>query len=590
MKLEKADYIFIVLSLFVLYLNFSLLSELKQIPSPPYGGDYYNGLGGVLHIVDGGSVLESAQMVGEPPWVPWLYHLSVALLSMFTGLEPWMALVYFSLVIQVLALLVVYLFLQKFTGDKYISLFGPILFVAPFPLFKYSDFATWLIVPAFVFSLYLFMKKASVKRAISAGIMLGLMGLSNTQAFFVGFIVFGLFTLAFLFPELRKKKFETVRPYAVVILLGFLISLLFWFWPIFVYKGQTPNPVQDITSPDMSNPDYLWESISGSLNAFLFPFDSGIELVFTLLNLIGLVFLLNPKDENNRFVLVLVLALLIGVFHPLVTMPVFGLHLMNFMMAARLMPIVNVTLMTLGAKWVLDKAGDQRYLRQIIIFGLVLLALFHAFSSLGTMNSNQWIQYGKTELAPPYKELGDWIRTNTDVNDVFLTTNEGGFMMNALSGRKLVSYRRAHASPYTDMNKRMADQAVMVYGNDAAETGNLLEEYNVKYLIWSSRWMLDEFQFDEEGKLVGFFDPLSVPDEREYRTYWDENGVVYLTINMSLDPAPRKGVPIYDVMVALPTDPTFERPYSQALADHFTLKKVISYGGVDYFKIYEVKK
>jgi len=590
-ELEKADYIFIALALVLLYLNFSLLSELKQVPSPPYGGDFYNGLGGVLHIIDGGSVFDSAQMVGETPWVPWAYHLSVALFSIITGLEPWAALVYFSLVIQILAMPLIYFLLQKITNDKYLSLFGPVLFVSPFPLFKYSDFATWLIVPAFVYSLYLLMEKATLRRAIFSGIMLGLMGLSNTQAFFVGFILFGLFLIVFLLPKLREKlDFETIKPYAVVLVLGTLISILFWFWPIFVYHGETLNPVQDITSPDMHDSGYLWKSISDSLNSFLFPYKFGLSVVFTLLNLIGLgVVLKNLKEDKNKFILVLVIALLIGIFHPLLTVPLFDLHLMNFMMAARLLPTINIILMTIGAGFILNKINGQKYAKWAVIIILIALALMQVLSSLEAKNEDQWIEYGKTELPQPYADLADWIRTNSDVNDVFLTTNEGGFMMNALTGRKVVSYRRAHASPYTDMNKRMADQAVMVYGNNSAETIKLIEEHNVKYLLWSNRWMFDEFQFDEQGRLVAFYDPLNVPNEPEYRQYWSDNQVMYITLNMSLDPAPREGVPFYDMIVALPTNPTPDMPYSPVLVQQFTLKKTISHDGVDYFRIYEVR-
>ncbi len=590
MKPDKADYLFVAIALFLLYLNFSFLGELKQIPSPPYGGDYYNGLGGVLHIIDGGSVFDSAQMIGETPWVPWFYHLSVALFSVVTGLEPWAALIYFSLIIQVLSLITAYILLQKITGDKYLSLLGPILFTIPFPLFKYSDFATWLVVPAFVLSLYLLLEKTSMKQAVFAGIMLGLMGLSNTQAFFMGFIIFAMFLLVFILPKLRENFMETAKPYAVVFIIGVLVSMLFWFWPIFVYHGQTVNPVQDITSPDMTNPDYLWSSISDAINNLLFPYKTGIGIVFTLLNLTGLGFLLKLKDANNRFVLVLFISLLIGIFHPLVTMPLFSLHLMNFMMAARLTPTLNIILITFGARSVLNNFGKQKNIRLGITTLMIILALTLSMSSIDAKNSDQWVQYGKTELAPPYAELAGWIRSNTDVNDVFLTTNEGGFMMNALSGRKVVSYRRAHASPYTDMNKRMAEQAVMVYGNNSAETTRIIEEYDVEYVIWSNRWINDEFNIDEQGQIVGFFDPLDVPNEPEYRNYWNANGVIFIELNMSLDPAPREGVPIYDVIVAFPDEPTFDRPYSQTLENKLVLKKTISYGGLDYFRIYEVKR
>ena len=64
---DKADLLFAVLLVFILFTSNNLISEFKQIPSPPYGGDNYNGLGGVIHILDGGNILDSSQMKGEVP-------------------------------------------------------------------------------------------------------------------------------------------------------------------------------------------------------------------------------------------------------------------------------------------------------------------------------------------------------------------------------------------------------------------------------------------------------------------------------------------------------------------------------------------
>src|SRR3989344_8578193 len=108
-RFSYGDILFLLVSLVMLSYTFGFVTQLKQIPSPLYGGDYYNGLGGVIHILDGGSILNSAQMAGEIPWVPWLYHLSVAIFSRITGIEPMMALIDFSVIIEVLALAVIYL-------------------------------------------------------------------------------------------------------------------------------------------------------------------------------------------------------------------------------------------------------------------------------------------------------------------------------------------------------------------------------------------------------------------------------------------------------------------------------------------------
>src|SRR3989338_6009562 len=77
----------LILALTVAFVNYNFLSQFKQLPSPLYGGDYYNHLGSIYHIYYGGSVFENGQMHGESQWVPWFYHLSVVILSKITGID-----------------------------------------------------------------------------------------------------------------------------------------------------------------------------------------------------------------------------------------------------------------------------------------------------------------------------------------------------------------------------------------------------------------------------------------------------------------------------------------------------------------------
>lgn len=595
-KLEFADLLFVLSVITILYTNWEFIDTLEQIPSPIYGGDYYNGLGGVMHLVEGGSLFESAQMRGEIPWVPWLYHLLVSLFSIISGIDPMNALLFFSLITQFFSLIVVYAFIQYLLKDKYISLIGVMLSTRFFPVFKYTDFSTALIMPAFLFFLYLFLERQSLKRSVFAGIFLGLAGLSNTQAFFLGFLILGFSALLYIgkkaisFKEkisfhLDEGTLSSVRLFAIVFVFGFLISLLFWYWPIFVYKGKTLNPIQDITSPDMREPSVLWDSIFGIFLSFVLPYQSDLWILFTLFNLVGIgyVFLNLKKDNVSLFLLTLFIVFVFSALHPLLTLPIFDFHLMNFMMTDRL-GILSILLVSYGIHALIQKFANQRTL---ILAFLLLLAFSYFFDVFEGKKSDPWVSVGEVSLDEPYVELQQWILDNTNVNDVFITTNEDGFMMNALTGRKSVSYRRTHTSPYTDMDKRMADQAVIVYGNNPDKIEELLDKYNVTYLLWTDRWLYNEFNIDESGYVVGFFDPLAVADSELYRYYWETNGVVYSSFEIPLDPAPRENVPTYDVLVAFPSNASVDTPYSNLLLNYFTLKKVISYQGYEYFRIYE---
>ncbi len=611
-KVSNADAVFLVtaaiVSIFILLNTVDFVNQLKQVPSPPYGGDFYNGLGGVIHILDGGSLLNSAQMVDQIPWVPWLYHLSIAVFSKISGMGAMEALVKFSIVVELLAMAVVYAFLKELLQSRYLPLLVfPIYFASGiFPIFKYSDFASVLIVPLFAYLLYRFVKNANMQNAAYAGIGLGLAGLSNTQAFFVGFLLLAFTAIVFLMPKIidfsRKKltiepgSANQIKMFGIVFAVGFAIALLFWYRPIFVYHGETPNDIQNITIPDMTDSKLVWESVVGLLNGFFMPYGQFPTVVFTALSLLGLGHIITSRSGTEaKFTIAFVLTGLFSILHPLITMPLLGIHLVNFMMVDKLYPIGSAMLIGFGIiaalafakKMSKDKATENA----IVIGGMLLLLVIgmsHFSGETYKRQQDQWAAYGKTEIAPYFVELSQWIRSNSNVNDVFLTTNEDGFMMNALTGRKVLSYRRAHASPYINMHERMADAAVIVYGSNNQTREELLGKYEVSYLLWTSNWVLNEFKFDAEGQFAGFFDPLTVPDNASNKQYWDENGVKYIEVNMPLDPAPRDGVPKYDQLVAVPYELSNE-PFNPDLYSNFELVKGITYNGQDIFRIYKRK-
>lgn len=597
---DKADFLFLILLIISLYVAVDYVGQFKQIPSPLYGGDYYNGLGGVLHIVDGGHFLESAQMKGELPWVPWFYHLSVAIFSKLTGLEPMVALLNFSHIIMLFSGIIMYLFIQKLTGNKYVALVAlPLLFSTSFfPTFKYSVFAELIPIPLFLFSLFLFVKSPSIKRALLSGILLGIVGLSNTQAFFVGFICFGFVALAFLLPKLinlktfkltlNKESKEQLKLYLILFIIGFAISLLYWFNPIFIYHGSTPNDIQNITTPDITDSGTLWALISSYVYSIFIPYNSGLLLVFTILTLLGIYQLVVTRSNiESKFALLLLVVWLFLIIHPLITLPILKMQFVISMMSEKLQPTIAPLLICFGLSFVYNHFKERKIVLSLVLIALFLIS-FNTFWGAWESKGGTYEEMAKEPLLAPWAELSKWIRSNTNVNDVFLTTNEDGFMMNALSGRKVVSYRRAHSSPYINMHERMADQAVMVYGTNDEKRVELMEKYDVKYLLWTNRWVLNEFQFDETGQLVGFFDPLSIPNTPENKAYWDENGVKYLEMNMPMDPAPPEGAPTYDLLIAIPYEFSFE-PLNPEIYNHLTLKKSIVYEGMEWFKIYEIK-
>jgi len=598
-RLDKFDFSFLAVLAVILFLQFNFLSSLKQLPSPIYGGDYYNGLGGVVHLLDGGDVLSSAQMAGEHPWVPWLYHLLVSMFAKITSLDPAHAVIWSGFIIEILASVTVYALLNRFKCHKAVSLAAAILINMYFPVFKYSDFSTYFVLPAFVLSMVYFLENQSPKRVLLAGLFLGICALSNTQAFFVSNIflvvlfVLRAYSLGYIHSGMVSdaKARDFVKSFALVFIIGFAIALLFWFKPLFLFRGSTPNDIQNITSPDFRVPSILWKQIFELFNSLLFPYGTSFpNVLLSVLSLVGIYASVRTLKTSIPSLLT-VTALLtqaIGILHPLVTLPLFNIHLMNFMMADRIAIITAILLWANGAMFILSKiSSSSKYVSYVFFIALFAASVLMFNTAYSSLEKNQWMQVGKTALPDSYSEFATWVRMNTNVNDVMLTTNEDGFMLNALTGRKILSYRRAHASPYIDMHQRMLDQAVIVYGTDDGERVKLLKKYNVKYLLWTNRWIFNEFSINEQGTMSGFFDPLNVPDNATNRYYWDSNGVSYLEATMPLDPAPRDNVPMYKMIIAFPKSPNIDVPYSSELLNHFKLVKTISEQGVELFRVYE---
>jgi hypothetical protein len=206
------------------------------------------------------------------------------------------------------------------------------------------------------------------------------------------------------------------------------------------------------------------------------------------------------------------------------------------------------------------------------------------------MQSNQFFKNADSPLPPYTISLAGYLKANTSVNDVVMTSKELGFMLNSISGRKLLTNRWAHQTDqYMDPSQRDVDAAVILYGNDNAKRMALLKKYNVKYLYWDENWIWTDYQ-QEQGTIYPF-DPLIALDTPAARSQLGAAGVKYVNMTANLDPSIKDwNVRQYKMLYIAPANyRSFEAPWNAGLDPY--LQEVWSYsdGGKKVAVLYKIK-
>lgn len=599
LKLEIYKILFIIILSIFLLLNYNIISQLKSLPSPIYGGDLYYHLGMMYHILDGGSIFENSQLLHETPWSPFLYQLIIVFISKLLNASLITVNIYSSLFFMIISSIVVYFLGKEIFKDKIIALIPMSLILSQFPIFKYSYFAEVLIMPILFYSFFIALKKNDLKSWIIAGIAYGLVGITHVIAFFMAtfFLLVLLFFIFFLGFSTNEKPEEERKFWIIIskkhlsinlanlkdivsknkflflaIIIGLIISQLYWFKPIFIHRLSTPNKISEYDQPDLKSIELVGYTIK-SFKEIFFDF-SNIQIgIFTIFSLIGILYLLLKKRRfEEDYIVIILISLLISRFHYIFTIPLFSTDLFSRLLVSYIWVTLKPILFTFGLVFIIEKFSfNKKYFYIIFLVTSIILSIL-IFDH--RIKNDKWIDAGKIELPKYLNEVSSWIRNNTNVNDVFVSTNEISFMLNAISGRKVLNSRRAHSGMYVDVDTRWADAAVLLYGNNSDKIKEIVRKYNIKYLYWQANWVSLDFRFDEKGNLIDIFDPLLIRDVYNYSKYLSQNGVKFLRINYWLDPA-NKGNDVrrYDVLLVIPYNMNDYDPFSPELKKYLQLAK-----------------
>ena len=597
--LEIVSPLLVLLFVIIFYLNYhaSVVSEFKQLPSPLYGGDYYYQLGHLEHVLSGGSLFDSQNIAGYPPSYFVLYTAFLTVYAKLLNLEALEAMLGFTNVALVLFFLSSFLCFYLVTRNVWFGILGSLLLfpATQFPVFKYTSFAFVFFAPLFYTALLLFVEYQSYARALLLGVITGLATwcypifyplIIFSFAVLFCFEIFSVIKIEFHGEGIKIKKIKKInsRIFYFIFLAFFacfLCSLPYWFKPFFVYHMHT-NGFDRYAWPNYGDVNYAINFLLTTLQRHFFNFDTVKSSVVTVLFLLFLFLSVKTKEISKRAIFLLALSFLTS-FHYFITMP-FGFHLFPAREVMFTFPFLISFLCIEG----LSKISRFKRIVLIICFFTLLFANLLAFEE--RVKNDRWIEVGKTPLEEHLVEARAWIKNNTGVYDVFLSNNELSFALTALTGRKIVIFRRNHVPTFfLDFDTREIDAATILYSNNASLVRKLLKKYNISYLYWNYYWINSEFHLDENGRIVNIFDPLMVFDTQENRKLLEERKLRYVEIETWPDPAMRgKEYKKARMLLIIPNYRNFTHPWSETLDQFLELQWGYSRGNVSYAKIYKI--
>ena len=580
--------ILILAGLLYAFLDWGVVSQLKYLPSPWYGGDYYYQMGQITRMYETGPIewLGSSNGIGDRPAYFPVYGALVTVFGKILALDPMQAMFIFSALAPLLSMLAFFFLGKEVFGDeKVAALLALLLFPGAITL-KYTEFTIFVVFPLFLGMLFRFSKKPEMGNGALLGLAYGALCLSHGSGFPVGTALVGaVFAYMGWKADWKMEKGKLI-PYGLAAVIGIAIAMLYWFAPIFVFHGSTLLKSEIWSFPyDLHVPAQAAGKAIELLEMFFLNFGSINAAMRSALVLAGLYFAWKGKLwEENGVLAVALLAVMAITFSFVITAPLFDIQFMPDYIAS----VYGYTMVVLIAGFALREILKRW---DIVFYAIAALLLISGYMNYQSISQGQYYVSAKDPLPVEITDIYAGIKANTDVHDRILSTNENSFAINAMTGRELLVSRRAHNEPFVDFDKRELAAAVILYGNDLDEKRRLIGEYGVDYIYWDYYWPQSDFYFDENGRMTGLFDPLLVLDTPENRVYLDINGVKYLPMTTWIDPSVKApNVRLYEVLVVGPDnyEMTGYGPWKNDLDSILTLKWQYDYGGQPMATLYRI--
>ena len=448
----------------------------------------------------------------------------------------------------------------------------------------------FILVPLFLAFFYKSLSESGRLNKILAGLFFGLASLAHVMYFPALLLFMAIVFIYLIFRDwqfrIKEGRFsfvpaklrikDTIKVLWIPALIGIIISLAFWGPVLIGYSAEIKNPVNIYANDDLSRfgLTIAYESIFGLLFNFssLFALDI-YGFVYSLLVLIGILAAIKLRDFRSKFLIALLVAALIGFLHFFITLPLLGSSFIpTRIFGALASPLAK--LLFVSAIIVIWNAVEDKRLQKVIALVIIVVIVFNGYTAFGNLNKDQWVNAGRNQNYY-FDEVSQWTMDNTNIDDVFLSHQELSFALNGISARKIMISRRTHSSPYIDIDQRLVDSAVILYGTNDEKRSELIQQYGIDYLYWDVNWL----QFSAQEPIL--VDP-------KFDAYLTENGVAFQRVNTFLDPASGPRFPRYNVLAIGPVRDDIERPWSPQFDPYLELAKDFQVQNQTFARIFRV--
>lgn len=591
----------------------SYVVGLEQLPSPIHGGDANFQRGCIESIRATGDPLASCSVSGALPGYLPLYSWLVVAISLVSGRPVVEAMFAGSVLVALGATGLFYALFRLFYARAVATVLTGVFLVASGLSLsvKYTEFARFVGMPLFFLTFFAYLRAPSLRRALAWGTSLGLLGLTHAVAFAASLLT-AAFALAILYGRalgegirerdlahglrsLRRRARSEIGPLSAAAAVAFLLALPYWYEPLLVH-GLSPSlhyTEWNGNTPILETPAQMLAYTGRMLgDAFRLEYEPFPPLGWLLTAALGLsaLLLLAAERAARSFapLLVATAAALLALLHYVVTVPLLSFNLVPRYMNLFLFLPLQLLVLGYGVSRLFERfprLSALHYATPLLV--AIALVPVHGNETRGRV----WAAASEP-LPGPYAAARDWIRENSEPNDVFLSTNELSFKVAALTGRKVLVTRRAQNDAFVDMDVRNRDAAILLYGDDPEKTRELLLEHGVDYLYWDFYWVESEYELDRRGRIVGTFDPLLMFAELGYGEELARYGVRTRTLRSWVDPSIQgEDVPKFDLTLVTPDNyRSSRRPWSATL-DRFLepVFRVDSRGGEPVARIFAVR-